>query len=283
MVETFQENEIAAGHDNIAGLTNIEGILVDSQYFEPVNDLGKWSGGVGTLRGSDGVTVAQGFESTSWAVGRITVPQWYYLFSNILGGKRSGPVTIKTQRYNPGFYVYCNTILNIGDPPALSRGVNDYFPFVYRYTRIKILEEDKMYGGIYAKDASTAQTGITTSPTLLTGFAANGLSSGTTPDHTSDNITVTFAAVYTFNFSVSATGAASTQFLFYIRVNAVEGNYGCEVTINATPDAVQVSMTGELSLSASDIVTVYVQSDAGGGAALTPTQMQLTLHSLALS
>ncbi len=283
MVETFQKNAIAAGHDNIAGLTNIETITVNSHYFQPVDDLDNWSDGAGTLRGSDGVTVPQGFASTAWNAGLITRDQWYYLYSNILGGNRSGKVTIKTQRYNPGFYVYCNANLDIGDPPTLQSRINEYAPFIYRYSRLKILEEDLMYGDIYAKDASTGQASIDTTPALLTGFAANGLSSGTTPDHTSDNITVAFAGVYTFSFHISATATASTQFLFYIRVNAEEGNYGCEFTTNATPDAEQASMSGRLTLSANDIVTVYVQSDAGGGATLTPTQMQLELESVALS
>jgi hypothetical protein len=106
-----------------------------------------------------------------------------------------------------------------------------------------------MYGEIYAKDASTAQTGITTTPELLTGFDSDGLSNGTTPANASDNITVSFAGVYQFHFNISATATASTQFLFYVRVNAVEGNFGCEFTTNATPDAVTASMTGLLTLA----------------------------------
>jgi hypothetical protein len=279
MVATFRANQLASGYDNISDLTNIETILVSGKYFNPIDDLGKWDDGLGNIRG-DGITTFNGYPSFIWQVGTLTFEQWYYLYTNILGGASSGEVTVKTEMFQIDQYVICNAILDIGQPPTLSRGVRDYNPFTYRFSRVRILEVDEMYGELYTKDASTAQTSIDTTPTLLTGFAADGLSSGTTPAHANDSITVSFAKVYRAIFSIDATATASTQFLFYIRVNAVESNFGCEFTTNATPDPVSTGMTGILSLNANDIVTIYVESDAGGGASLTPTQMQFSLESI---
>jgi len=281
MTETFQNNEIAIGYDNTANLVNIETISINSIPMSKVDDLGKWSQG-DYLRDGDSVLQPQGYAMTSWAAGYMTLDQWNYWF-NYLGHKRSGKVTIRTRRYEASYSVICNAVLDIGNPPTLTKGVNAYLPFVYRFTRVRVIEEERMYGAIYAVDASTAQADITTTPVLLTGFAGNSPYSGTTPAFGSSNITALYAGDYRVDFHISATATASQQFIFHVRVNAVEGNYACEFTTNATPDSVTASFTGYLTLAANDIVTVYVETDdADAGTSLTPIDMQLSIERVAI-
>ena len=95
MVETFFDNRLASGYDNIAGLTNWEGVKISGFYFAPVVNLGVWSEGTAHLRG-DGVTISNGYPSFSWQSAYLSFEQWHYLYSNVLGSNRSGKVTVKT-------------------------------------------------------------------------------------------------------------------------------------------------------------------------------------------
>jgi hypothetical protein len=283
MVETFQSNKIAKGADNIAGLTNIEAIAVDNRYFKVVDDFAKWSPGVRIKRG-DGNLQAQGFQNTTWTSGAITHRQWYYLKTQLLRGAESGAVTIQTRKYDEDRWVIANAILDIGTPSTLTKVLHHYRPFVWRFSRIKILEEQRMYGAIYTKDASTAQADITTTPVLLTGFSAvEAASSGVTASHTADSLTVGYGGIWEFKFHIDATGTASQQFKFNIRVNAVEGVYQCEYTTNATPDQISTSMSGLLDLDADDVLTIYVETDdVDAGTNLTPVNMQFSVTSVSL-
>lgn len=138
-----------------------------------------------------------------------------------------------------------------------------------------------VYGALYVADGATAQTGITTTPAKLTGFAANGPSAGATPDHTNDQLTVGTDGVYLVWFAVSATGTAATLFQFRLRVGGVENNFGGRLEFNATPDEAQTSFVALVSLSAGDVLTVYVESDAGGGASLTVHDASLVVFRVA--
>jgi len=284
-VETFQGNYIAPGHDNTANLVNIETVCVDELYFPAIDDLGKYSEGVGQIRG-DHVVQPQGGHSTSWQCsGALSLRQWEWIYFTVLGGNRSGKVTIRTQQFTPGFYVIANAVLTIGDPPALSKILRYYRPFTWVFTNLEILEEDLMYGIIYAKDASTAQTAIKTTPVLLTGFAADGVYSGTTPAHGSDNITVSYSRTYKIVFRAELGSlTASTIYKFNIRVAAAESVYQCQFTSNATPDVETVSMEGILALTADQAVTIYVETNnSDAGAALTMLNGSLSVMSLSTS
>lgn len=282
MTATFENNCLAAGYDNPSGLVNIETLSVGGVYFCPVDDFGKWTDG-SFVRDGEGVLQPQGYASTRWDAGFITLEQWYYLYTNILRGKRSGKVTIRTRRYESDYTVICNAVLDIGDPPALTKGVSAYFPFTYRFSRVQIIEEETMFGSIYLRDGSTQQADITTTPVKLTCFAANGLYSGVTPDHTTDSLTVLHAGTYYFWFSLRATKTASQLYKFNIRVNAVEGLYQTSFPSDADTSAF-ASMSGPLSVSVNDVVTIYVETDdATSGTHLTAVDAQLSLIRVALS
>ena len=284
MVETFQYTKIAKGYDNIAGLTNLEELSAGGRYFCIVNDLGAWSDGTGVLRG-DGVTQDQGFASTSWAAGYLSLEQWLYLYRTILRGNRSGPVTIQTRRYDPDHWVICNAILDIGQPPTLTRPLREYHPFIYRFTRIpkQSIVEQKMYGSIYLKDGTTAQEDITTTPVLLTGWSADGESSGVTAAYASSTLTVAYGGVWRFAFHITGTKTAAQIFKFNIRVDTVEGVYQCQMAADALTQA-STSMEGLLDLDAGDVLSIYVETDdVDAGTDLTPLDMQFVVESVALS
>lgn len=281
MVEQFQNCELAFGWDNQANLENIETWKIDSRYIVAPRDLGTWSDGLGSLNG-ESVDQPQGYPSFSWEFGHIPLLTWDYFHSR-LGFKRSGKVTVRTRRYEPDYSVICNAVMHIGDTPTLNKIGNAYTPFVATFTRVEILEEDVPFGAIYCAEASTAQADITTTPVIVTGFAADGLYSGVTPSHSGNTLTALYAGTYRVDFHISATATASQQFIFHVRVNAVEGVYSCQFVSNALV-ARNASFTGYISLDVDDVVSVYVETDdPNAGTSLTPTDMQLSIQRIALS
>ena len=137
-----------------------------------------------------------------------------------------------------------------------------------------------VYGSIYLKDGSTAQTSIGTTPAKMTGFAADGVSAGTTPDHTNDQITVGTDGVYAIFFQNSFSGTVSADFTFFIRIGGAESIYGVRRKLGTGGDVGSVSMLGLLSLSASDVITVYVEA-VSDGREMTPIQAQLLVIKIA--
>ena len=282
MVETFSYCKIAKTHDNIADLANIESIAVSSRYFEVVDDFGHWADGGGVLRG-DGITQDQGFASTFWVSSYITHAQRVYIERDILRGKRSGPVTIQTRRSDPDRWVIANAILTVEPTPTLTKSLSYYRNFVWRFSRIEVLEEQRMYGAIYTKDGAAQQADITTTPVLLSGFAANGESSGVTVSYTADTLTVGYGGMWIFGFWINGTKTASRIYKFNVRVNAVEGVYQCQLASDALTSG-HTSMVGPLDLDANDVLTIYVETDdASAGTHLTPVDMSFWVTSVAVT
>lgn len=276
MVKTvaFNQNMIAKGYNNFAGLTNIELIAVDGYSAEPylsrVNDLG-----IQTQRKTtgDGVVSRDGFATTQWLAPYMSFAQRTYIKYNILDGNDSGKVTIKTRLDDVPFdstmsdiYVITNAILTLPQIPDSDQYVYGLRQFTYDYSRIdlnSLLHEDKMYGEIYTKDGSTSQDNISTA-VKLTGFASDGESDGVTVSNSDDSLTIVVGGKYLFSFSISFTSTASTKWTFGIRVDDVEGNFLCDAETNATPDAASAAMSGILDLAAAEVVTIYVESDGAG-------------------
>jgi hypothetical protein len=140
------------------------------------------------------------------------------------------------------------------------------------------------YASIKIADGVTAQSGITTTPVLMTGWAINGNSFGAVPDHTSDNITIATTGTYKIGFQNSFSGTSSTTFEFHLRVDTgsgdVEQDEGCHRKLGTGGDIGSCSFPGILELTAGDILTIYVESDSGGGASMTPEDAQFTLQQI---
>jgi len=136
------------------------------------------------------------------------------------------------------------------------------------------------YASIYVSDGSTAQTGVSTTPAKVTGFAANGPANDDTPDHTNDQITVGTTGVKKVNFQASFSGTVSTTFTFKLRIDAVESVLGCTRVLGTGGDLGSASFNGILSLAASEVLTVYVEAD-GASKSITPQNMQFSIMEVA--
>jgi hypothetical protein len=132
------------------------------------------------------------------------------------------------------------------------------------------------YAAIYVTDGSTAQSSISTSPAKVTGFAANGPSNDATPDHTNDQITINTTGTYAIAFHISFSGTVSTEFIFKLRNSAVEQNAGCIRTLGTGGDSGSCGFNTIMTLSASDVLTIYVEAD-GASKSITPEEMHLTV------
>lgn len=137
-----------------------------------------------------------------------------------------------------------------------------------------------VYGAIYAENGSTAQTGISDTAAKMTGFSANGISSGTTPDYTNNQITLGSDGIYLVFLQVSFTGTASKTFECQIRNNDGNTNYHSNRKLGATGDVGSASCLALLSCSANDVMSVYVLS-SDGGSSFTINEAQLVVYRIA--
>lgn len=138
-----------------------------------------------------------------------------------------------------------------------------------------------VYGEILVFGGSTAQTGIGTSFTKMTGFAADGDSVGMTPAHASDQITADNAGVYCVIFSCSFSGSVNATFTFEIQVDGVtKSNGGAERKLSSGGDVGDVSLNAIITLAAAEVVIIAVKAD-GASKEITPTYASLTMKKLA--
>lgn len=138
------------------------------------------------------------------------------------------------------------------------------------------------YASILTVDGSTAQTGISATPAIVTGWSANGAASdGLTPDYTTtDGITIDVDGVYAIYFQSSFSGTGSKTFEYHLRVDGVEQAEGAHRKMGTAGDVGSVSFAAIKSLSAAEVVTVYVES-GDGGTSVTPLDAQLIAFQIA--
>jgi len=271
--DVFNDNQIAKGNDNYSGLGNIELILVDRDYFPRVHDFPLFREGVDRVTG-DGITLGDGFSSSQWLSNGITFAQWWYLYTSILGGARSGKVTIKQRRWAtpvnttmPELYIIANAVLDIGPPPDLTLAPLGYDQFVYNFSRFEILHEDKMKGTLSVTGGSTAQENIDATPEKLVAFTTSGLNAGVTTSTSDDSHTIIVAEDYEVKAVINFTATASTVWTFQVYVDGAAVGTKSIISTNATPDPEQATLIWQQAMDATDVVTIYVNSDDGGGTA----------------
>lgn len=134
-----------------------------------------------------------------------------------------------------------------------------------------------VYGTIYVQNGAVAQENVTTMPVKMTGFAANGIAANATPDHATDSITINTDGDYIVLFHNGFSGAVNTKFQFRVRVNGVERPFGTRRKLEQTGDVGSCMIIAPLPLLATEVVTVYVESDNAGGASCTPIDAVLFL------
>jgi len=134
------------------------------------------------------------------------------------------------------------------------------------------------YGNIYVTAGATGQALTTNNPALLTAFATNGISLNTTPDHTSDRITVTNAGDYRVTGSFTFQLANNTNIRFFAAVGGVASVVGCATRSKDTGQPFNCGFNGLLTLGAGAVVTVL--ATASGNATLTVQEAHLTVERL---
>lgn len=138
-----------------------------------------------------------------------------------------------------------------------------------------------VYGGIYIADGSTAQTGIDTTPTKMTGWTTNAISAGTTPDQANNEIVVGTDGVYVVFMTMSFSGSVNTTFEGHLRINDDESYAGLHRKLSAGGDVGSAPLIGLVLLSEDDELSIYIESDAGGGASMTPVDAQFIVFRVA--
>jgi hypothetical protein len=139
MAETFQSNAIAAGHNNAAGLVNIETIADSAgRRIKAVMDMKSWRFGVRKV-GGNGVVKSQGIASFQWVSDVLWLEQYYYIYTTILSSAISAPVTVTTRKLVIGTYNNYNAILTIPDPADIPSENDHYLKFIWQFTEVTAL------------------------------------------------------------------------------------------------------------------------------------------------
>lgn len=132
-----------------------------------------------------------------------------------------------------------------------------------------------VYGAIYLAGGSTAQ-GLTTSYAKLTGFAADGLASGTTPAHASDQITILTAGDVEVVINLQGAGSGAGTFTFAPALNGTASTtYQAAHTCTGT-EPWNVQVFALITCAASDIITVM--GKASSSLNYTPANAQLLVR-----
>jgi hypothetical protein len=120
------------------------------------------------------------------------------------------------------------------------------------------------YGGLELVEGVTAQT-VTATPTKMTGWGANALSVGVTPGFATNDITIDVDGVYDVEWFVCFSGSASDVFYVAPYVDGVTQNSPrVDRKLGTGGDVGSSSMKTRLSLSAAEVVSLFVWSDTGG-------------------
>ena len=127
--------------------------------------------------------------------------------------------------------------------------------------------QSTQYGSIHTlESASHTLATIGTTKKLFAGFLTDGVSSGCTVAHGTDSITVALAGVYwiDFNLTFSTVGAGdSGTYHFHVRVDNVESAFGVGRYMSGTNDTGSAGIGCLLTLAASEVITIWVDSDNG--------------------
>lgn len=122
-------------------------------------------------------------------------------------------------------------------------------------------------------NAGVTVTTIGTSAQKLAIWDADGPSVGATPDSTTDHdITVNTAGDYYVSFHAACSTAAPAdagEYQFRLRINGSESatsayKLGTRDDFSGTTDLHDVIFSGIVTLAASDVLTIWIESDEGG-------------------
>ena len=130
----YQGYKIAVGNNNVAGLINLEDILVGNRPY-----IVK---GVGNYRQGEPITQANGrvafigFPSLQWVLTMMTRAQYAYLKTTYCAGGYTGDVTITT-RTDSDSYANYNAVMTLPFTADVEKGFGRYQNIVIALTRLE--------------------------------------------------------------------------------------------------------------------------------------------------
>lgn len=136
-----------------------------------------------------------------------------------------------------------------------------------------------VYGGLVSSGASE-QTLAETTPEKLEGFTANLPASNTTPAFGTNQITATVAGDYAVAAQLAFSGNASKTYYLEVRIDDVVTGIRTERKLGTGGDTGSCSLVGIITLAASEVVTLWVETDASITPGLTVAEAQLTISLL---
>lgn len=136
------------------------------------------------------------------------------------------------------------------------------------------------YASLKTVDGTTAQGSINATPAKVTTWDTNGAANGLIPDHTTDDITVDVSGVYFVECDISFSGSGNSTFQVHLRVDGVEADEGFHRKIGSGGDTGSAGFHGIVSLTAAEVLTVYIESQ-DGGTTITPSDAQFSAHQIA--
>lgn len=134
-----------------------------------------------------------------------------------------------------------------------------------------------VWAAIYVADGAVAQTGITTTPTKITGFAVNvaGLG-GMTPDHTDDSVEAPLDGDYLVLAQISYSGDNNQGYEIHVAVDGVETPFGTHRKLGVNGDEGSATIIAPLTgIAAAEKFTLQINTAPSGTAEITPLDMVL--------
>jgi len=148
----------------------------------------------------------------------------------------------------------------------------------------------KEYGIMQTVDGDTtspvATQTVTATPEYLLTWNVNGLASGVSPDYTTGVISAAKAGIYEIDVSISFSGSLSKTFVFEIyyhdvTASPIDSPTGFRMVrkLGASGDVGSASLSGLVSLTAGQGVSLHVSS-TDGGSTITVFQAQMKVSQI---
>jgi hypothetical protein len=129
-------------------------------------------------------------------------------------------------------------------------------------------------GGIGAIDNAVTETTTDATPRTIAAFDANGLSNRVTPDHATNDLTITEAGTYDIQGHVSFEGTLSKTFKVQVYVNEIASGVPLERKLGTGGDVGSASFCSIAVCAIGDKITARHWS-TDGGVAFTAKQISL--------
>jgi len=134
--------------------------------------------------------------------------------------------------------------------------------------------------GVVMGAASSITTPVADTPYEITGFASS-LSNGVSVNNTTGEVTIPTTGYYRVKGSLIFTCATvSTDYKFQLEVNTTKTIYDVlYISTNANPSQVSVQFERTLSLTAADVLSLYIEASSVGND-FTGVSGELSVHRL---